>query len=435
MAKENPVVRQVAWKELFPWLLIVRSYRVALDPRKVLIAAAGLFLTFLGCWFFGQLFGSNESVAKLTPTFSSFPLDGITDKPVIDAGSLWNSVHQRLIGPFKAIFRAEVTVAQLAYLLLCCVWTVAVWSWGGGMICRMAAMEFTLEESISTGEAFRHAKKFFTTYFISPLCPLVGVFLALLPMCIAGLLMKFDFGVLLMAILWPLVIAGVLLESILLIGLLLGWPLIWPTTAVEGSDAFEPLSRSFGYALQRPLKYLAFVLLAVVVGTVAWLLVWIVISLMVSLTAYGASWGTGNDRMGQIVSTISSPGIRNMAEHLGPYPTTTAPFESGMGYYGVQVLTFWIGIMGLLALGYGFSYFWTASTSIYLLLRADVEGAEMDEIYRDEQEEEFGLPSLSATPETPPTDKSPEESAPAEPEAAEEASDEKETTSEEKPAS
>ena len=91
--------------------------------------------------------------------------------------------------------------------------------------------------------------------------------------------------------------------------------------------------------------------------------------------------------------------------------------------------------MGLLALGYGFSYFRTASTSIYLLLRADVEGAEMDEIYRDEQEEEFGLPSRVAPLETPPTDKSPEESAPAEPEAAEEASDEKETTSEEKPAS
>jgi hypothetical protein len=43
-----------------------------------------------------------------------------------------------------------------------------------------------------------------------------------------------------------------------------------------------------------------------------------------------------------------------------------------------------------------FSYFWTATTAIYFLLRRDVDATEMDEVFLDEDQGEpaEGLPSL-----------------------------------------
>jgi hypothetical protein len=50
----------------------------------------------------------------------------------------------------------------------------------------------------------------------------------------------------------------------------------------------------------------------------------------------------------------------------------------------------------MLAVGFLYSYFWTASTCIYLLLRRDADATEMDEVFLEEEQEEatFGLPPI-----------------------------------------
>jgi hypothetical protein len=47
-----------------------------------------------------------------------------------------------------------------------------------------------------------------------------------------------------------------------------------------------------------------------------------------------------------------------------------------------------------LATAFAISYFWCASAAIYLLLRRQVDAAELDDVYLDQQEERFGLPPL-----------------------------------------
>ena len=41
MPDDHGVVREIAWREIFPWLGIVRSARLALAPRLILLAALG----------------------------------------------------------------------------------------------------------------------------------------------------------------------------------------------------------------------------------------------------------------------------------------------------------------------------------------------------------------------------------------------------------
>jgi len=50
----------------------------------------------------------------------------------------------------------------------------------------------------------------------------------------------------------------------------------------------------------------------------------------------------------------------------------------------------------MLAVGFLYSYFWTASTCIYLLLRRDADATEMDEVFLedDDVERSGSLPPL-----------------------------------------
>ena len=55
----------------------------------------------------------------------------------------------------------------------------------------------------------------------------------------------------------------------------------------------------------------------------------------------------------------------------------------------------WLDLFFLLILGFGYSYFWSASTIIYLLMRRNVDEAELDEVYLEEEEAEeaYGPPT------------------------------------------
>ena len=61
---------------------------------------------------------------------------------------------------------------------------------------------------------------------------------------------------------------------------------------------------------------------------------------------------------------------------------------------GATLIAFWAGCVHLLVLGFVYSYFWTASSAIYLLLRRDVDGTDMDEVYVVEQPDTYGMPAL-----------------------------------------
>ena len=54
----------------------------------------------------------------------------------------------------------------------------------------------------------------------------------------------------------------------------------------------------------------------------------------------------------------------------------------------------------LIILGFGYSYFWCASTIIYLLMRQHVDDTDMDEIYieEDDAEDAYSAPAAPAAP-------------------------------------
>jgi hypothetical protein len=67
---------------------------------------------------------------------------------------------------------------------------------------------------------------------------------------------------------------------------------------------------------------------------------------------------------------------------------------------GSLLVAFWVGLIFLLVVGFGYSYFWTASVMIYLLMRKKVDDTELDEVHVEEEdlEEPYMPPPTTAPP-------------------------------------
>ena len=164
--------------------------------------------------------------------------------------------------------------------------------------------------------------------------------------------------------------------AVLFLGTLFGWPLMWAVISVEGTDSFDALSRTYAYVFQRPLRYLFYIVVAAVIGWLGWILVRNFAAGVVWLGYWAAGWGCG-ERPDQV------------------HPPAGGDELSSVGRFGAGMIRFWAGCVKLLAVGYVFSYFWTASTAVYFLLRHNVDATEMDEVFLDADatEQESSLPA------------------------------------------
>lgn len=404
MLDENGgTLRSVAWSELMPWLSIFRTFRLAVTVRVLVFGAVAILLTSVLWGVLGLVFGTDSpSTAWLKP-YAKCPWLAVTDDMVLD--SPWLPTAKEVAGqplasrlPFFGTwaqlsrpawegFGPKVTLGDLACLVLCGLGSLAIWAFFGAAISRIAAVQLACEERVGWGAALRFACSKWLSYLGAPLLPLLGVLLLAVPVCLLGLLLRAGPGVMLAALVWPVLLGAGLVMALLLLGLFFGWPLMWPTVSAEGTDAFDALSRSYAYVFQRPLHYLFYALVAGAFGALGWLLVQNFAAAVVGLTYWAAGWGSGVGRIDAISGAAD-------------------PLED-LGYAGTVLIHFWAGCVKLLAVGFLYGYFFTAATAIYFLLRRDVDATEMDEVFleADESELAYGVPTLAtgeaSAPEAP----------------------------------
>jgi hypothetical protein len=201
---------------------------------------------------------------------------------------------------------------------------------------------------------------------------------------LVSVLLRLDIGVLLMAVVWPVVLFCGFVLAVLLVGFLFGWPLMWPTISAEGTDSFDALSRSYSYTYQRPVHYLFYAAVAGVLGALAWVVVIIFAKGVITYSYWAASWGSGVTRIKEIQDILAQ--------------TERMPGQSWSLFWGAQIIGFWTKIVVTVAVGFLFSYFWCATTYIYFLLRQAVDATEMDEVAVEEEPETYSLPQLQGEP-------------------------------------
>jgi hypothetical protein len=292
-----------------------------------------------------------------------------------------------------------------AFILLAA--TLATVAFFGGAVHRIAALHFAREEKISATEALRFSARKFGSFFTAPLIPLAVLFgTGLVFLTIGGVIGSIPwFGDILMGLLFVLALAVGLLLAFLLVGLAAGGPLMYPTIAVEGSDGFDAISRSFSYVFARPWRAALYGLVALGYGVITYLFVRLFVFVAMTLTHKFVGWGvfTGGGGLGSGADKLDAMWPAPSFGYLLPSPQWQA--MGGVTSVGAFFLSVWVFLLAATVLAYLLSYAASSTTIIYCLLRRKVDATDLDDVYVEESpEEEFAPEAEPGTsgPDVPP---------------------------------
>ncbi len=382
--QETSKLREIAWNDICPWLILLRTVRVAMMARVLVLGTLGLVATTVGWQLIGTFFADSDNrvliewneavdrwawedvgnVHKAASAKSAIQLLELATSQLVDAPiRIWCHMTR----PFVGLFHADLNLTGFLCLLLCCVWELLVWGLFGGAITRIAALRLTRGEAPALLAATKHAGTKILSYSMPPLMALAGAAVFAGQLMLLGLAMRIGWVALIVGIAWPFVLLLGMLMAILLIGALIGWPLMWATVSVEGTDGFDALSRSYAYTYQRPFHLLWYVSVAALLAVVSMFVVKIFAATAIALGDWSVGWTLGE--------------------------AASASGEAASAALASPPIHFWKTAVAALVAGYQAAFLWTAAVAIYLLLRRDIDHAEMDEIYL-EDEEEFGIPPL-----------------------------------------
>ncbi|MHC4294251.1 MAG: hypothetical protein ACYSTL_01555, partial [Planctomycetota bacterium] len=276
--------------------------------------------------------------------------------------------------------------------------SLAVVAFFGGAVHRIAALHFAREEKISIAQAIKFSFAKFISFFTAPLIPLVFILILGAILALGGIIGAIPYvGEILMGALFFLAIAAGLIITLLGIGLLGGFPLMYPTIAVEGSDSFDAISRSFNYIFARPWRAGLYGLVALVYGTITYLFVRLVAYMTLTATHLFVKWGVfgAGGRLHPDADKLdvmwTAPTFDNL---LGTFNWEAM---TGTMPVGAWLIGVWVFLVGATVFAYLLSYVGSATTVIYYLLRRKVDATDLDDVYVEEGEEE--LISTEAPPE------------------------------------
>jgi hypothetical protein len=223
----------------------------------------------------------------------------------------------------------------------------------------------------------------FTSYMTAALLPAVGIGAFWLLCTIGGWIGRIPVvGQPVLGLLWGLELAFGFLMALILIAAIAGWPLMYATIGVEASDGFDAFSRSYSYVFTRPWHYLWFGIVALTYGAFVTTFISLVASLVVYLSAAGVASGLGSARAGAML--LGSPDSVGGPAFVSSLPSS----HVGVGTFFAGA---WLQVVGLVVSGFAVSFFWTASTVIYLLLRQVDDATDFREVYPPPSEEKDEL--------------------------------------------
>ncbi len=333
--------------------------------------------------------------------------EGLTALRLGFAGSALDSAPS-MLGSLASAFRGALWIGtqRPCYAVFFGVLVFAVFSLFGTAVCRMAALHSARHEQISIGTALRFARdKYINALLVLavPLAAFLGVgLLLILGGALTSLLSLVGLESL-SALVYVLALLGGFALGLTLLGSLLAFNLMWPTLAVEGSDGFDAVSRSFSYVGQRCAHTAFYSFIVLVCGGLGFTVVRLIALLVLKLTH--AATGVGMSLFGTIGSDATYTfGKLDAMWHMPAFAdltllpsTQSAPIWGAFGHVPLSgseapaswLIAFWVFLIvgGLGA--FLVSFFFCGSTQIYFLLRRSVDSTDFEEVYADEEPDSY----------------------------------------------
>ena len=443
---QTQAIRSINWREVFPFTHLFRAFRIAVHPSKLMLALAALLLIYLGGRVLDGVWPHDHKVkpmeverymvernpgssvdpaANLREFFRASGIGGdamrfgqdrnasstgedrrgifITffehEAGLIKDGIIYNAVGLRWYETFHGIWNFLFGYPRWlfhnhpVFAMLFTAWYLVIWSIFGGAISRIAAVHVARDEKISVRQALRFSISKVLSFLFAPLIPLLIILVIGVVVSATGWLLMTTKLPIVMGLIFFLALLAGFIMTLVALGTLGGFNLMFPTVAVEGSDSFDAISRSFSYVFARPWRMLWYTLVALVYGGIAYLFVRFFLFVMLTLTHFFVGWWLG--------PTASQ--YWNGSPSIWPAPTwdnLTYTIDyvhlKGIDDLAAGLISFWvylaIGLLGAFAI----SFYFSANTIIYYLMRREVDATELDDVYVEESEDEFGEPVPAA---------------------------------------
>ncbi len=277
------------------------------------------------------------------------------------------AVYTSLLGVFYHLPAHLWSAGQGWFLVLYGLFFILVVAVTGGAMCRMEACQIAANERLTMRQAMLHGLETWLRSFMALVIPVVLAGIVCGVLLLIGLVFM---SIPLVNVLAALVYGLVLLLGFLLVFILLGyvvsWILLLPAVAVENCEGGDAMQRAFAFVLNRPLHMLASVVVGVVGLVLGWLVVQLVAVFTVNMTADVVGTWTMNDTF---VQSGRLTGILGSATGEG----RVADSIWYVGWSGT-IVGWWMMIVQYVVVGWIFSYLFAASTRIYLLMRHACDG-------------------------------------------------------------
>ncbi|MHC4204849.1 MAG: hypothetical protein ACYSTT_09365 [Planctomycetota bacterium] len=436
---------------------IFQTFRLSIQPTKLIITSVALAVICLAGWVMDfsktvvvlidppeqmltKLDINTEDPNEVSTLMQLTELDIYTRDPSLVSGfidefkekgqgegvfsTMWHYSAKKFQGAVDSVFALDLPgVVQnitdyfkaigwalryhFVYCIIFFIIGLAVISIAGGAICRIAALQFSRGEKPGLTEALRYSTKRFTSFFTAPLAPVgiiifIGFFVFLL-----GLIGNIPaVGEIIVALGMPLALFAGSLLAVIVIGAVAGLNLMFPAVAYDSSDCFDAISRSFSYVYAKPWRMIIYTAIAAVYGSICYTFVRLFAFLSLWITRWlmqAGLWADNNhNEVNKLVAIWPKPEFRYLLGFSDPAPTFWT--ESVAAFL---VYLFLLVVVGLVV-SFIISFYFSANTIIYSLMRKSVDNTAFDDIYMQFDEAEVEPTANELLPkEEPPSESEP----------------------------
>jgi hypothetical protein len=295
-----------------------------------------------------------------------------------------------VVAPFWLLSQHPMYFTLLAILFL------VIGSIFGGAICRIAAVHVARDEKLSIRSALMFSTGKFLSFLFAPIIPLIIVVGVGLVVTVGSAIVGIPYiGPIIVGLMFILALGAGFLMALVLLGLIGGFNLMYPTVAVEGSDSFDAISRSFSYLYARPWRLGFYTLVSMVYGAVSYLFVRFFISVVLMLThKFGglAIFSSADSTLPLWSSLWSSPGTSGRLSY--DVDSMALSFAQEIG---ARLIWLWVHLIVAMLGAFAICFYFSSNTIIYYLMRREVDATDMDDVYLEQPDDEFADP-ISAEP-------------------------------------
>ena len=267
------------------------------------------------------------------------------------------------------------------YAIIFTLVVMAIISFAGGAICRIAALELARGEKLGALEALKFSKERFLSLFMSMVIPACLISILGIAILLLGLLGNIPYVgeiVIGLGLIFALILGTIM--TAVIIGTIGAGGFMFPVIAYEGTDCFDVTSRIFSYFYSKPWYSVLYYIIAIIYGGFCYFVVRFFAFVTLSIT-YLFLWlmvftdSAANEGVNKLSAIWSVPQFLDFA---GSPVTYSAGLNESISAFLIKIA---VAIVSSVVAAFVISFICCANTIIYTLIRHEVDNVPMNKIY------------------------------------------------------